>query len=319
MEQRFRVIGPQLNPDEKREIGDAIMRLREDRRSLPIEGELSKESEDIMNVRIVDALLKLEREYLRLSMSLHVEPEQLKVFKKDKGDGGGNHEIFGEYICLDDELYQYRNPSEKEMSIHHFGTVLHEALHSNSHQKLYVGKDEIGFSRLGYGVRNIENGHSHFDAFNEGMTQLIVLAMMQEYSKMLAEVKDVSREEVLAYNPPIYTYPRAVIQCILSKIASNDQEGRSAFEKLERGYFTGEMMHLRIIEKIYGKASLRVLDAMIASPKNDNEIYTNNKILAYFESDSPETRKFLQEQIVSVEGDETELEQIIHMGNENAA
>lgn len=64
------------------------------------------------------------------------------------------------------------------------------------------------------------------------------------------------------------------------------------------------MMHLRDIEKTFGKGSLRVLAAIDCGTKNNPPIQkyrekNNNKILEYFETDNEENKEQIARSILN--------------------
>jgi len=56
-----------------------------------------------------------------------------------------------------------------------------------------------------------------------------------------------------------YNLPLEILEIVLEKIAKNNKEKpEQVWQRFKKGFFTGEMMHLRDVEKTFGKGALRV-------------------------------------------------------------
>lgn len=80
-----------------------------------------------------------------------------------------------------------------------------------------------------------------------------------------------------------------------------NQTHEEVFQKIKKGFFTGDMMHLRLIEEVFGPGSLRVLAAMgtegATKDTDEGELY--KKIEEFFLSENQEERNRLADDILA--------------------
>ena len=75
------------------------------------------------------------------------------------------------------------------------------------------------------------------------------------------------------------------------------EEYQTVWKRFERGYFTGEMMHMRDVERTFGKGSLRILAA--AYPESENRDDIDEKIFEYFDAKTEEEKDELAKEILN--------------------
>lgn len=130
-------------------------------------------------------------------------------------------------------------------------TLTHEFVHARSKNFITAFREGVA-TRTGYSIPVKELGEpDSFESLNEAFTETITRQAM-------AKMKQPSEQGVEDTNPfeapGFYRKDRLLLQAILKGIAAKRGEALSVtWERFERGYFTGESMQLRDIQKIFGK------------------------------------------------------------------
>ncbi len=141
--------------------------------------------------------------------------------------------------------------------IQRYAHLCHEMLHLFSINRVYVSKEnnEIFYKiRTGYALSDT------LDEFNEAITERITREILEKNHDVLHEkLKGQSVRKELK-NDYTYLEFRKTLNQIIRVVAREENFSEDEIWKdIQRGYFTGEMMHLRKIEKVYGKGFLRFL------------------------------------------------------------
>lgn len=183
-----------------------------------------------------------------------------------------------------------------------FLTLLHEMTHAAAVKKPQLdatGKllSYINGYKIGKVVPSL-SGQSrmevHFDALNEGVVEMTAMEMVVEYIE--AEDFDVtflSKEDLdRTLGGHAFGDAVAVISVIVSALAGEGGRAaeRAVWKQIECGQYTGEMAWVHEVTKMFGKESLRMIDALIASPKDESEREKNKKILWHFQQKSAEKK-----------------------------
>ena len=184
-------------------------------------------------------------------------------------------------------------------SFHKFCDIAtHEILHSLS----YIRYN----SRFGYrtGISDIEEKKKivrqkysydyseHFMGLTEAITEKMTIEILNNISKQSKFPLKKEQSELLGH----YSELIEVLNIIIEKVAKeNDQNKNEIWENFKIGLFTGEMMYLRKVEKIFGKGSLRILAALQGKDSwfdeegwRDEELC--QKAIKYFQADNKQER-----------------------------
>lgn len=175
-------------------------------------------------------------------------------------------------IYIDDELRGFEL----------FWTILHEVLHAIGRTTFNAtnARGAWDIRRIGYESKTARG--KEFSGFNEGVVELIVREIAankyNEISQKLFEIKqaagvdDADTSYEFKFQPHSYDAHRSLVGDVIHKEARARQleaEGETDDDTLLmkhidpvelqmiHGYFTGNMMHLRSIEKHFGEGSLR--------------------------------------------------------------
>lgn len=145
---------------------------------------------------------------------------------------------------------------------------LHELIHSASFKRFSLSHktSQIGLEKLGYKT-------DKFSGFNEAMTDLMTMEFLEKDKENLRLLINFSDEEFKALEKSLYPY-YSVVEKIISSVADNNQEDKvGTWKRFKKGMFTGEMMHLRDIEKRYGDGALSKLASLGYKKEIDQEVF----------------------------------------------
>lgn len=264
------------NPELLRKVQSEVMpKEREDRENM-FEGEITKTKEQIQIIHTALDLIKKKLLSLNLiddlSVELPVSIERIHILTKESypvvvADGSYDDREMGVYHPILDQIFIKDTEDRLEV----FLTVLHELIHYFSYRTDFLGvfdDESVDLRERRVGYRNLNYGkdpHEHFRGFNEMAVEwvgfgiaindedAIKQALGLKSDKDKEHVDDIWNEALIWNDAPLFM---SILEGI-SKYYEEDLLDTSA--RIERGLFTGEMMHLRDVEKVYGKKALRIL------------------------------------------------------------
>ncbi|MGE5425855.1 MAG: hypothetical protein ACM3PZ_02170 [Bacillota bacterium] len=221
--------------------------------------EEEKTTEDILVINSYNNYLQKEIKLFGITVAPILE-EKIKFFttdnfnklfeKEDKTAGG--YIMEAGLICL------------KKNGLETFHTLMHEMIHYYSFHKINLDENDKLYqvARVGYNEYDARN----FVGLNEGLTELIVSKILSGNIKDIKDNisyfgdKNVSEEDKESFFKPIKGRYSQFSSMLLRKLSEKELLPEDdLLKKFEEGMFTGEMMHLREIEKMFGKNSLRIL------------------------------------------------------------
>ncbi|EKD85879.1 MAG: hypothetical protein ACD_37C00584G0001 [uncultured bacterium] len=228
--------------------------------------EYSAEAVEIFNESLRFVFEFLKKQGININ-DLKINKFDVYVTKKD--------DIGGQYNTVYDKIYiSEASLSDKERAKEIF---IHEIFHKLSASALYMtqykqeNKEFIGSIKSGYSssyfliekklnfARTKEK--NLFEAFNEGVTDLLTFLALSDKGRDYAN------------NKSRYKTETAMAAAIMSNVY-----GQKNYREFIMNYFSGRMMHLRKIEKYYGKGSLGLLAGM-GTKDNYKHRYGNDKQL----------------------------------------
>lgn len=301
MKEKFSVFGQNLTP-ERAEKADFDLDQIEREAHKPIEGEIEKNSEEIEFIKTVDRYLKEEFKEIGIEEDPNILPESIHLlshedFKKMHPDEklSGFVSFPENNIYIDESVYSHR--------LQLYKTIFHESIHSVAFRKHHIEisekRDVIKSYRKGYYVASPkESGHEHFRGLGEAIVDMTVMELFNKHKKEIIEKFKITPEEE---NLPVQFQDHyiEILKTIIEEIAKeNNEDKHLVWQRFKRGQFTGEMMHLKDIDKVFGKGSLRVLAALDSGTKNlpEEEIY--EKILRYFRTDDEKEKDNLAKKVL---------------------
>lgn len=161
--------------------------------------------------------------------------------------------------------------------------LIHEAFHRNGFQQYrkidcdYAYPYEVG--RSGYKKYLIHDHSSRFKKLNEMITECLTLEFFIDNQKQLFSLFSTSRDEFVEECKFIYDGRRKekrvsaqILNYILTTTAIQlNKPSSHIWEKIKRGYFTGDMKHLQLIEQTFGRQSLKLLAVMPNDPQAEKD------------------------------------------------
>jgi hypothetical protein len=170
------------------------------------------------------------------------------VFLRNKESGGGK---------------VYRNDFERRLDI--LKLFQHEALHMTSYEADYAleGK-KVDLYRQGYMVFNPKYGFERFRGLNEAVVETENIALFaEEIPELREEFGGEEKEREWHKGRKIYERYRMVLENIMEAVSRyRGVDGAEVWKEYEEGLFTGKLGHLKVIDKIYGPGSVRLLASM---------------------------------------------------------
>ncbi len=261
MKNEYELFGKGLNKKEAEAVADAIDRKREES-AKPIKGELEKTPEEIKLINLYNSYLQREFDELGIKEKPEILPEQIHLFSHENFiKAFPNKKDLDEFHESETTKAGYLNIDRAPNRIEFYNTILHTMIHIVSFHKYLVETEEKKFSsyRTGYRIADVRKiareDEEHLRWFNEAVvdktTQDIFL---KYYSEIIKELNIPKNEEKI----PVYYKRIDSLNAIISEIAKQKGEDENAvWQKIKRGQFTGEMMHLRDVEKYLGKGVLK--------------------------------------------------------------
>ncbi len=281
---------------EEAELAEGFLRECHEKGIQPIEGELEKTEEDLTMLAEVNTMLTSVADRFNLkketidSRSVHVLPAEA-FLKQTTYKTAGMYKAKFESILLNDDLLKDKS---KRIS-----TLLHESLHAISHQKFFLQEDgTLEPYRVGYGNNPIRGGR-WFDGLNEMVIVFTESTLMRAHADELQR-KFVITEEEIAQTAKENECLEVFLHHILNKVGKyRNEDFVTTADRFVKGHFTGEMLHLKDIEKVYGPHSLRIL-AMLDDGHNLNSqrVPLRRMIVQYFIEADDTSRKELSTAII---------------------
>ncbi len=197
----------------------------------------------------------------------------------------------------------FSSEKDKDASI-----LLHELIHASSFVGFFVKEDgDIKNYRSGYdygGVKKelTKNG-DYFRGLNEAITQKITEELFSKNMEKIFKSKEIINAEKKILGSPTYKGYIDILNTIIKTISQFEYKTEGEiWKRIEKGYFTGEMMHLRKIEEIFGPGSLRVLAAMNPTTMSNLVLEDGSLFMKYFSFDiNKEEKEKIADEILTDE------------------
>lgn len=294
MRERFNFVGPNITPKiEALAAHDLASAQR--KANIFQEGELKKTPEELAAIEFFDGLLKMEFLDLEIPEVPELRPERFHIMSEAWCDANMGKSDHGAYFSFGDNAVLSRRRSGSRLDF--YNTISHEAIHSVSRQKHWVDieKKKIDSYRVGYRVKNVSNQdspHVHLKAFNEGVVETTAEEFFTRNSQAIGKKLSIPERELEKCTFGYVTFRRVVKDLCQGLAQAQNGKPQDVWNKIKKGQFTGEMMHLRDIEFAYGKGALRILDALqvksddfdMQEESSEQIDEKNEKIIQFFET-----------------------------------
>jgi hypothetical protein len=312
--------GGKLNEKDLVEVKDELV-YRKMEGAYEGPGELEKTPEDLRIIEEVNLLLNEELEALGIEVHKNIDPQTIHFLNRSdflKVSNMAGPRAFGDpisgHIYVDNETKQGSiHPSD----LNEFKLLLHESIHMLSHIKYYLDdqRKTLDTYRTGYFTNNVSNGedvHDHFTGLNEAVTEAMALEVTEKNRATLDNTIHPTEEDWEYGLSGSYEAEREILEFIIKKIVEKNGEAEDeVWNRFKKGAFTGEMMHLRDIERVFGIGTLRVVAAIdsgtimekIEAAQGHVDIFkrntVNKKILEYLQTGDENLRNAIASVILN--------------------
>jgi hypothetical protein len=255
--------------------------------------ELIKKAEEIVSGTLlklgVENDFSINPDLVLIAKNGEIETAQISKKEKRRYFLGEKafHKTIGGHVVISEDILEDRPVF--------FHALLHEFFHAASMNYGFLTKeskekDRSLILKSGYKTYydNQDGERSLFNAFNEAVTEELAREAARFYFDDSFHYEGI--DEMFDEWNEVYPVSRGVLYAILLNISGGDEEKiKEIWEKIVRGYIKGTKMHLRMIEKYYGKDSLKILASMTTSL---GDIEKNLRIQKFFyESDFDKREK----------------------------
>jgi hypothetical protein len=216
------------------------------------------------------------------------------------------------YDAIADKLYLKggEHGLESHGEVFTLRVLIHEMVHM--YQKMYLRAFEAKSGRVhvqkrgGYhldtrihDVEGVINQSGKLGGLNEALTDFIAIRAIE--SAQILHPHSIPR----LWNDS-YSEEKRTFMAILGKISESEQKSFEEFEfEFAKGYIMGDMMHLRRVEKYFGKDSLKILALLGTYRLEDpNTRRLGDMIANYFEIDDEDARAEIAQTLLT--NDQTE-------------
>lgn len=262
-----------------------------------VEGEMQKTAKDKRYVVLANSFLEETFIDLGLENPPHIIPSQVHILNEDDFYSEYSSDKYASYQPQRHAIYIASLPTQTD--IQRFTTVLHEAFELASFQSFYAEVKQmlIANYRVGYAITHpLERDHEHFHGFKEAVIDKMILELLHTHRENIKTHLKIPEEEIdsLDYRKDFRGNFIDIVDTVIEGVAKHKGEGEEqTWRRVKRGLFSGDMMHLRDIERSFGKGSLRVLAALGSATKNyaDEEITSN--IHRYFTTDDAKEKQVI--------------------------
>ncbi len=274
---------------------------------MPVIEDYEKTEKEIEIINKASKIVSKTLSYFGVENDFYVDPSLVLIAKDGKletkqindtekrktqlHDGQAFHKTIGGNIIIAESLLY-----DEHALLH---ALIHEFFHSAGTNYGFLTKENEDFDarliqKSGYMTKyNSQNENKVlFRGFNEAITE----ELAREAAKMYFDESfhDEGLEEMLLEWDEVYQIERTILYSIILKISDEDDKKiNETWKDFIKGYTNGTKMHLREIEKHYGKDSLKIL-SMLGSFGTDVDL----QILNYFLETDDEKRKSIKNSIL---------------------
>jgi hypothetical protein len=263
-----------------------------------MEGELKKSPETLQFIETINGYLNEELEAMGLDEA-QLDAQRIHVLTAEGFAKNFPHlaDVNGVYSDDKDGIYVEQDKSRLQT----YKSMLHEVIHQLSYKAIAANPEikETYVVRSGYAnIPGTEEHHEHFRGLNEAVIDSIVKEVFRKHADELIKdfniTKEEQREPVSYYDGYIH-----ILNIIMDKIVEKKGEDKTAvWGRFKKGEFTGEMMHLREVERTFGNGALRVLAALGSGTKTMKRSKVVEKMEEYFQTDDAATQEKIAKEIL---------------------
>lgn len=284
---KLEIYGKELTPDQLRQASERIASESRERLAHMLFRHPERPKTPDEEAEIEAGLGLLQQEAARLSgvPQIHLSSKNVHILLPDAvTDGEGRSGILagrafveiGELIVFDYDQVD---------ALHKIQTIIHEATHLLTKDRMTITRDdEVRFAltreKFGYEstarITEASVTPTNFRGVNEAMTEHVALSVVGHLYHRQGEIfgkERYSAQQFMRfmgdfYRLSDYAHPLQIVESIVRRVSVETRRGEGdVWDEFSKGLFTGSMMHLRQVEKIYGKNALRYLAEMPLGPE----------------------------------------------------
>lgn len=301
-----RIIGKNLTPGKAKIAAEQMAGWQKKGKEF-FEGEFEKTAEDLKAIEKINSYLG--QEFAEAGCKEKPEPilpEQIHYISTESYDKNFSEQAQAgsEATYYDTRKAIYIN-AEAFYRMEKYYATTHEMTHAASfHQKRVGESGKIMAAKCGLGTTYLPRAEKfikQFGGLNEAITEKITREITTKHQEEIAKEFGISKGEMISV-PDYYGDYLKILDAAVKKTAEKSGETEEAvWKKIKKGYFEGEMMHLREIERACGAGALRMLAAIGKSPDFASRLETNEMILIYFQTDDEAKKREIADIILKEE------------------
>lgn len=297
---------------EQKELAAQELKLEEEKGSKPFPREGYKTPEDLRFIELANQYLAKELEHLGVDFEpisldkIHLLKD-VAWFTKYSGDNSlGKHEHGANNASINLFNIEILSLNENvDARLKRFAVILHEMIHIAGHIKFRIDEDgNLNSYRMGYKTieQHERKGDELFEGLNEAVVDGMVMHILRHYQDELEqEFGDEAFKKSEKEHLYDYEYYIRMLAIIISDIAEKKGEDPLLVrDRFLKGHFTGEMMHLRDIEKVYGKNGLRAIAKWGFAKDQEEGSKITNKVVKFLVAETEEERAAMVEEILAL-------------------
>lgn len=225
----------------------------------------------------------------------------------------------GKMVIFGDKIFIFLNKHSEMKGYAKLSTLLHEVVHSLSANSMNItvkrdGDDKYrstgGTARSGLSITSAKSNEEdaivlkYFEGLNEAITQMVTIDILSRHEGELTGELGLRPEEINSLQDYYQGYQLVFAQMVRSMAEKLGGSPADYWFKFRTGFFRGDMMFMRDVEKVFGLGSLRVLAYLGADPNHYKNIELLKLFFEYFKESDLLVRKRIAETIFDREEDE---------------
>ncbi len=179
-------------------------------------------------------------------------------------------DTWGAYYKERDALYMpehfvQRNISPERQRALRLRTLLHENIHSLSYEEDMVSRKtgKMYARRSGYLFSSSDGAITKFRGLNEAINEKICFELFRDNEENLRKLFPDSEKKDWIFSSYAYPQESTVLEFLLFELAKKTKRSQEEiWTEYRKGMYTGDIRHLKDIDRVYGAGSLRFLASM---------------------------------------------------------
>jgi len=296
MKESHKIYGEALSPEEKERAAKTLEKWNAESRE-SLKGEMKKTPEQFRFIKEADAWIGREFTELEIEDPPIVAQELIHYLPEEeyKKLGRRQSKTIGVSFSLENTAYVNISACNR---LQLFKTTLHEMLHLASAKAVFVDpkKATINPYRIGY---NVYSDKSLFHGLDEAVVDKMTLEILKKYWGEIEQNYSISEEET-ENNPVTYYHDyMLILETIIDDLSEHTKKNpEEIWKDFKRSLLTGKLMHIREIERVYGKGGLRILSLMGQNSDSKEHDAILQKIKRYFSEKDSKNREKMAEKIL---------------------